>query len=468
MCLNRYRRMIRNCKLGKDDVVWFPKWIDRYRSFQNRTEDQPLVVTAEAVIEFLHSLLRSKTPAWNRLQGVRAIEHYRKLVCKDSSAELQEIKVKLGRAHANPDLDRALTPVAGGSIPTGALIGGMENDSGGQDDLASDVAPGFDPTEPTIILRTRRELRAQRYAYSTEVAYINWLKRFSNLCPRGDLESANEPEIKRFLTDLAVEGNVAVSTQRQAMSALLFFYQRVLGRELEFLDVCVSEKNRRLPVVLSEKEVAALSRWFAGRDRLLFGLMYGAGLRHKEARRLRVKDVCFDQRQITVREGKGDKDRLTMLPESIVAALADQIRTARLIHESDLKAGFGEVYLPTALKQKYPNANREFCWQYVFPSRQRSKDPRTGKTRRHYLSDSLFCGRFKFALRECGIEKAATPHSLRHSFATHMLQGGADIRTVQELLGHKDVATTMIYTHVLNRAGVLAISPLDSLESFAD
>ena len=193
--------------------------------------------------------------------------------------------------------------------------------------------------------------------------------------------------------------------------------------------------------------------------------MYGAGLRHKEARRLRVKDICFDQHQITIRDGKGGKDRLTMLPESMADSLADQIRNTRLTHEADLRAGFGVVYLPSALAKKYPSAGQEFGWQYLFPSRQRTKDPRSSAFRRHYVSDGLFCGRFKSALKKCGIAKAATPHSLRHSFATHLLQRGADIRTVQELLGHKDVATTMIYTHVLNRAGVSTTSPLDTLEN---
>ena len=462
MSLNRYRMQIHQCRIGKNDRAWFPKWVDRYRSFQNRTDDQSISVTVGLVISFLQSLLKSNTPARQRLQGVRAIEHYQKVICGNSCAEFLEIKVKLGRAAANPDLDRALTPVRIGP-KSGAAEREQARTPEDERDRTSDDALAEDPSETKIIGKTRRELRAQRYAYLTEIAYINWLKRFAKCCPNEDLNSGTEAEMKRFLTELAVDANVAVSTQRQAMSALLFFYQRVLGRELEFLDICVSEKTRKLPVVLSEQEITALSKCFAGRDRLLFGLMYGAGLRHKEARRLRVKDICFDQRQVTIRDGKGGKDRLTMLPESMVDRLTDQIRNARLTHEADLRQGFGEVYLPSALAKKYPSASREFRWQYLFPSRQRTKDPRSGAFRRHYVSDSLFCGRFKSALKKCKIEKAATPHSLRHSFATHMLLRGADIRTVQELLGHKDVATTMIYTHVLNR-GVSAKSPLDSLE----
>ncbi len=306
-------------------------------------------------------------------------------------------------------------------------------------------------------------MRLQRSAKASEDAYLGWISRFQRFCKSVSLKSAGESQIKEFLTELAVDGRVAISTQRQALSALLYYYQKVQARELEFLDIRVSEKTRRLPVVLTVREIVSLEPRFAGVHQMMFGLLYGAGLRHKEARRLPVKDLCFDQQTITVRDGKGEKDRVTMLPSSIQASLARQIERSKAIHQADLEAGFGEVYLPFALEKKNQNANRDFCWQYVFPSRQRSQDPRSRKVRRHYVGATSFSKAFKAALRGAEINKSATPHSLRHSFATHMLEAGADIRTVQELLGHDDVATTMIYTHVLNRAGVSAQSPLDRL-----
>ncbi len=251
--------------------------------------------------------------------------------------------------------------------------------------------------------------------------------------------------------------------QNQALSALLFVYEKVLGRELEFLDVTKANKPEHLPVVLSRQEIARLLPEFQGRKRLMFLVMYGAGLRHKECRRLRVKDVCFDQNHIVVRDGKGEKDRITVLPTRSIDGLRAQISAIRRLHDQDLDEGFGRVSLPYALERKYPNANREFGWQWVLPSRQLSRDPVSGSIRRHHIGDSAFGDFFKKAVRRVGIEKLAVLHSLRHSFATHLLEDGADIRTVQELLGHKDVSTTMIYTHVMNRPGIAVRSPVDSV-----
>jgi integron integrase len=268
--------------------------------------------------------------------------------------------------------------------------------------------------------------------------------------------------VEAFLSYLAVSRNVAASTQNQAKSALLFLYKEVLGVELPWLDDVESAKRpQRLPVVLTHAEVDALLSRMRGTNGLVARLLYGSGLRLLEAARLRVKDVDFSRREILVRDGKGAKDRVTMLPSSLIEPLRAHLVLVRQLHEQDLAVGLGAVYLPYALERKYPNAPREWAWQYVFPSERVSDDPRSGRRRRHHLDEQNVQRAMRAALREAGITKPATPHSLRHSFATHLLQVGYDIRTVQELLGHKDVQTTMIYTHVLNRGGRSVHSPLD-------
>ncbi len=242
----------------------------------------------------------------------------------------------------------------------------------------------------------------------------------------------------------------------------MFFYQRILGRELEFIDSVKAQRPKHLPLVLSRPEVTRMLRELQGRDLLLALLLYGSGMRHKEVLRLRVKDVHFDTMQIMVRDGKGEKDRVTMLPKAAVELLQVQFKAVKKLHDKDLEAGFAQVFLPYALEKKYPNANREFCWQFVFPSRERSRDPRSGAIRRHHIHENNFPPIMKRALKAAGVDQPATPHTLRHSFATHLLEDGYDIRTVQELLGHADVKTTMIYTHVLNKPGLAVRSPADA------
>jgi integron integrase len=271
------------------------------------------------------------------------------------------------------------------------------------------------------------------------------------------------PEVESFLTHLAVEGKVAASTQNQARSALLFLYKEVLGSELPWLNnVEQAKKPRRLPTVLTEDEVREVLGRLDHVHWLVAALLYGSGLRLMEALRLRVQDIDFKRREILVRDGKGFKDRVTMLPERVASRLQAHLVTVRLLHEKDLAEGFGEVHLPYALERKYPNAGKSWGWQYVFPSGNRSVDPRGGQTRRHHLDEQTIQRAVKQAVRNAGLVKPATPHTLRHSFATHLLQKGQDIRTVQELLGHEDVQTTMIYTHVLNRGGHGVASPLDT------
>lgn len=271
-------------------------------------------------------------------------------------------------------------------------------------------------------------------------------------------------EVEAFLTHLAVAGKVAASTQNQAKSALLFLYREVLETELPWLDGIESAKApRRLPVVLTVAEVQAVLSRLSGTHWLIGCLLYGTGVRIMECLRLRVKDLDFGRGEILIRDGKGFKDRVTMLPAIAVAPLHEHLARVRALHERDLAEGVPPVFLPYALERKYPNAGREWGWQFVFPAEGLSVDPRSGITRRHHLQDQAFQRAMKQAVRDAGLAKPATPHTLRHSFATHLLDGGYDIRTVQELLGHSDVKTTMIYTHVLNRGGRGVVSPMDRL-----
>lgn len=318
-------------------------------------------------------------------------------------------------------------------------------------------------TEPPKLLdRVRERIRLKHYSVRTEEVYVQWVKRFVLHHGKRHPAQMGAAEVEAFLTHLAVVGRVAAATQNQARSALLFLYKEVLGSALPWLDnVEQAKRPKRLPVVLTPDEARALMARLDGAHWLVAALLYGAGLRLMEALRLRVQDVDFKRREVVVRQGKGFKDRVTMLPEAALGRLADHLLAVRALHAQDLAEGFGEVYLPYALDRKYPGAGREWGWQYVFPSAKRSLDPRSGKVRRHHLDEQTIQRAVKRAVCEAGIVKPATPHTLRHSFATHLLQNGHDIRTVQELLGHEDVQTTMIYTHVLNRGGHGVASPLD-------
>jgi len=271
------------------------------------------------------------------------------------------------------------------------------------------------------------------------------------------------PEIRAFLAHLATEGNVAASTQNQALAAILFLYRELLHQELDPLDLDAirAQKPKRLPTVLTRTEVQKVLALLTGEHLLMARLLYGSGVRLMECLRLRVKDVDFELRQITVRDGKGGQDRVTILPQAIIPALQDHLIHVRALHKHDLEQGYGCVYLPDALARKYPNACTEWGWQYIFPSDRISKDPRGGELRRHHIHESSLQKAIRAAAQAAGMVKPVSPHTFRHSFATHLLEAGYDIRTVQELLGHKDVKTTMIYTHVLNRGGLAVRSPLD-------
>jgi integron integrase len=316
--------------------------------------------------------------------------------------------------------------------------------------------------QPPLLDRLRSKIRLKHYSIRTEDAYVDWVRRFILFHRKRHPSELGAKEVEAFLTYLAVQGNVAASTQNQAKSALLFLYREVLGSELPWLNAVESAKRaQRLPVVLTEDEIEALLGKMSGTAGLVARLLYGSGLRLLEGARLRVKDLDLERLEILVRDGKGGKDRITMVPESLREPLRAQLAVAQALHRRDLGEGFGEVYLPFALARKYPAAAKEWMWQYVFPAERISTDPRSGAKRRHHIDGQLVERAMRFALREAGIHKPATPHTLRHSFATHLLQSGYDIRTVQELLGHRDVQTTMVYTHVLNRGGRGVRSPLD-------
>lgn len=315
---------------------------------------------------------------------------------------------------------------------------------------------------PKLLDQVRGVIRMMHYSLSTEKTYVHWIKRFILFHDKRHPKEMGEIEVSRFLTHLAVEGKVSASTQNQALSALLFLYRKVLKKEFGWLDdVERAKRSRRLPVVFTKAEVMDLLSRLDGTKWLMANLLYGSGLRLMECVRLRVKDLDFDYNQIIVREGKGHKDRVTVLPHSLKEPLERHLEKVKLIHEKDLNLGFGSVYLPFALAKKYPNADREWCWQFCFPGSKISRDPRTGIRRRHHVVESQLQRAVKAAIRSAGIAKNGSCHSFRHSFATHLLQDGYDIRTVQELLGHKDVKTTMIYTHVLNQGGKGVRSPLD-------
>jgi integron integrase len=315
-----------------------------------------------------------------------------------------------------------------------------------------------------LLDRIRDKIRVKHYSIRTETAYVDWIRRFVRFHHGRHPRELGPEHVEAFLSHLAVQRNVAASTQNQAKSALLFLYKEVLGIELPWLDgVETARRPQRLPVVLSRTEVDAVLGRMHGTNGLVARLLYGSGLRLMEAVRLRVKDVDLERREILVRDGKGAKDRVTMLPSTLVDALRAHLTLVRELHAQDLAAGLPGVYLPYALDRKYPNAAREWAWQYVFPSDRLSLDPRSGIRRRHHVDEQNVQRAMRQALRDAGVARPATPHSLRHSFATHLLQDGYDIRTVQELLGHADVSTTMIYTHVLNRGGRGVRSPLDKV-----
>jgi len=333
--------------------------------------------------------------------------------------------------------------------------------------LRSTSDPPLPPLQSVRLLdQVRERIRYLHYSLRTEQAYVHWVRAFVRFHGMRHPRDMGRAEVEAFLSWLAVERGVAVSTHRQALSALLFLYQQVFAQHLPWMEsIGRPQRKPRLPVVLSADEVARVLALLQGEQRLLAQLLYGTGLRIAEALQLRVKDVDFECRTLVVRCGKGGKDRAVMLPATLVPALHDQLARAQVLWAADAQAGRGGVFMPDALDRKYPQAGAQWAWFWVFPQADLSVDPRSGVQRRHHLHDQSLQRAFKRAVARAGIDRPATPHTLRHSFATHLLQAGVDIRTVQALLGHADVATTMIYTHVLEVGGGAVRSPLDRLPS---
>ena len=320
----------------------------------------------------------------------------------------------------------------------------------------------MDDGKPKLLAQVRQQIRLRNYSIRTETVYAEWVKRYIRFHQYRHPQEMGAAEIEAFLTHLAVKRNVAGATQNQALAALLFLYKEVLKVELPWLDGVVrAKKPVHLPVVLTREEVSRVLEQLLGVRWIVVTLLYGAGLRLLEALRLRVKDVDFARGEILVRDGKGQKDRVTMLPRRLVEPLQAHLLKVEALHRRDLAEGFGRANLPFALARKYPNAAAEWGWQFVFPSINRSKDPRSEGIFRHHLHEKTIQRAVREAVKRAGLIKHATPHTFRHSFATHLLESGQDIRTVQELLGHSDVKTTQIYTHVLNRGGLGVLSPLD-------
>jgi len=321
-------------------------------------------------------------------------------------------------------------------------------------------------TKKKLLDRVSEAIRLKHYSPRTEEAYVSWIRRFILFHDKRHPREMGATEIEAYLTHLAVDRNVSASTQNQALYAILFLYRDVLRKDLDeqTIDAVRAKKPKRLPIVLTKEEALRVIGLLSGTYRLMAKLLYGSGLRLMECLRLRVKDIDFEQRQIIVRDGKGGKDRVTVLPETLVPFLQEHLRHVKYLHDDGLSKGYGSAPLPSALERKYPNASREWKWQYVFPASQRASDPHTGAMGRSHASPGGLYKAIKQAACQAGIEKRVSPHTFRHSFATHLLENGYDIRTVQELLGHKDVKTTMIYTHVLNRGGLAVRSPLDHTE----
>ena len=404
------------------NVPFFANWVSKFIAFSNQHEELNQDLLFQKFLDKLKS--QKNTADWQIRQARNAVQLY--------------------LTHFMPDKKPALqsgTPQKERNIP----------------DLSK------------IVQEMRKAIRIKHYSYSTERTYIDWAKKFFDYTlniKKKDITSSglDSSDVRDYLSYLAMKRHVSSSTQNQAFNALLFLFREILRIAIDNLSQTVrAKRGQRLPVVLSAEEVQAIFKQVEGADLLILQLLYGSGLRLMELARLRVKDIDFSAGLILVRDSKGDKDRSTVLPETVAASLRSHLDKVKAIHEQDLESGYGEVFLPDALERKYPNAAKEWGWQYAFPSSKLSADPRSGKIRRHHINEKTVQNAVREAVKKAGIIKHASVHTLRHSFATHLLMNGVNIREIQNLLGHKHVETTMIYTHVIRDIVNVPKSPLDSL-----
>jgi len=418
------------------------QWFASMAKFHRVNNPADWEFTEEDLIAFLRFKLKQNMPTWKRLMVVEGVIWYRNNVRQTSAPRLELVRAKLQEMVAK------------------------ENEQKGEVTI-DDVVGKINPREPDVIQELRRKLRLQGKAYNTEKAYVQKVQAF--MADRGlktlaDFQGIGAADVESHLTDLAVDGDVAPSTQDQAFYALLFLFQFVLERDFGKINAIRSTKAARIPTVMSKSEVVRVLPLLSGIYLLIGQLLYGCGMRISECLRLRVKDIDFDQGLIEIHNSKGDKSRFAPLPKQLVAPLRKLVDSRRLLHERDVANGVASVWSPNAFDRKYPGAHKELKWQFLFASAKFSRDPKTGKRHRHHLHSDTFAEHLKRAVGLSGVLKHVTSHTFRHSFATHLLQDGTDIRTIQELLGHSDIATTMIYTHVLARPDVRVVSPLDRLE----
>lgn len=431
-----------------DSNEWAKIWFGKLCKFHKRSFDPGWKFTSEDVIPYLKSRVKQRDPAWKRLKIVKALIRFRGLYPIAGSEDFSFIVQTLEEIMARERLSKS-----GSSDP------GTEPDD-------KERIGRINPREPEMVQEMRIKLRLIGHSLNTERAYVKWLKRFMRsrgVVTREECEAVGSLDVKAFLTDLVVDGNVAASTQDQAFYGIAFFFRSVLKKKIGDVDALRSTKPKLRPTVMSEDEVRRVLQHLNERYSTIGSLLYGCGIRISEAIRLRIKDFDFDLGMITIECSKGKKSRLVPLPKCLVNRLKHLIEQRRLLHQHDADQGVASVWLPFALSRKYPNAHKEFRWQFLFASAKHSKDPKTGKLHRHHFHRDLFASALRKASERAGILKYITSHTFRHSFATHLLQSGADIRTVQELLGHADIGTTMIYTHVLLDAKQSVTSPLDLL-----
>lgn len=448
----------------RDAEKWAEIWFSKLCRFHKHPRDAQWQFTAEHVVQFLQAKVKEGFPAWKRRKIVENLISFQRKAQVAQPADLRFIIAKLKELDAQDKLRSPNDQFKGGENSSTSVVSCDAPLS------EADIVGKINPREPDTVQQLRRKLRLVGHAYNTELAYVKWVKRF--LKSRGvvsleECQRVSRKDVEAFLTDLVVDGNVGPSTQDQAFFAIQFLFDHVLEKDIGKVDALRSKKAKLIPTVMSKSEVARVLVEMDGAYLVIAQLLYGCGLRISEALRLRVKDFDFDQKQITVFCSKGKKSRLVPLPDLTVEALKRLIERRRAVHDRDVAQGMASVWLPDALSRKLPKAAREFRWQFLFASARFSKDPKTGRLHRHHLYRDSFTKALRRAANRSGIFKYITAHTFRHSFATHLLQAKEDLRTIQELLGHADISTTAIYTHVLIDQDAPVISPLDRLADAA-